>query len=45
MTVRELVGKRGLSFLGCHIMNDESVVFGLSQKRPNSVRRLTGYAV
>ena len=32
VTVRELVGKRGLSFLGCHIMNDESVVFGLSQK-------------
>jgi predicted branched-subunit amino acid permease len=27
-----LVGKRGLSLLGCHIMNDESVVFGLSQK-------------
>lgn len=34
VTVRELVGKRGLSFLGCHIMNDESVVFGLSQKTP-----------
>lgn len=32
VTVRDLVGKRGLSFLGCHIMNDESVVFGLSQK-------------
>lgn len=32
VTVRELVGKRGLSLLGCHIMNDESVVFGLSQK-------------
>ena len=31
VTVRELVGKRGLSYLGCHIMNDESVVFGLSQ--------------
>ena len=28
------VRKRGLSFLGCHIMNDESVVFGLSQKTP-----------
>ncbi|MEI9653515.1 AzlC family ABC transporter permease [Enterobacter ludwigii] len=34
VTVRELVGKRDLSFLGCHIMNDESVVFGLSQKTP-----------
>ncbi|KAG6336963.1 hypothetical protein ID866_2109 [Astraeus odoratus] len=34
VTVRELVGKRGLSYLGCHIMNDESVVFGLSQKTP-----------
>ena len=34
VTVRELVGKRGLSFLGCHIMNDESVVFGLSQPTP-----------
>lgn len=33
VTVRELVGKRGLSLLGCHIMNDESVVFGLSQNR------------
>ena len=31
VTVRELVGKRGASFLGCHIMNDASVVFGLSQ--------------
>ncbi len=33
VTVRDTVGKRGLSFLGCHIMNDESVVFGLSQNR------------
>ncbi|STB50782.1 AzlC-like membrane protein [Citrobacter koseri] len=32
VTVRELVGTRAASFLGCHIMNDESVVFGLSQK-------------
>lgn len=31
VTVRELVGKRAASFIGCHIMNDESVVFGLSQ--------------
>ena len=34
VTVRELVGRRALSFIGCHIMNDESVVFGLSQKTP-----------
>jgi predicted branched-subunit amino acid permease len=45
VTVRELVGKRGLSLLGCHIMNDESVVFGLSQKTPNSVKPPTGCAV
>ncbi|MDP1299217.1 AzlC family ABC transporter permease, partial [Klebsiella quasipneumoniae] len=25
VTVRELVGRRALSFIGCHIMNDESV--------------------
>lgn len=31
VTVRELVGKRAAGLLGCHIMNDESVVFGLSQ--------------
>ncbi|PLO85096.1 branched-chain amino acid ABC transporter permease, partial [Klebsiella quasipneumoniae] len=34
VTVRELVGQRALSFIGCHIMNDESVVFGLSQPTP-----------
>lgn len=34
VTVRDLVGKGALSFLGCHIMNDESVAFGLSQKTP-----------
>lgn len=34
VTVRDLVGTRAASFLGCHIMNDESVVFGLSQKTP-----------
>jgi predicted branched-subunit amino acid permease len=45
VTVRELVGKRGLSLLGCHIMNDESVVFGLSQKTLNSVKPPTGCAV
>ncbi len=32
VTVRDLVGTRAASFFGCHIMNDESVVFGLSQK-------------
>lgn len=31
LAVRELVPRRYLSWLGCHIMNDESVVFGLSQ--------------
>ena len=34
VTVRDLVGKRAASFIGCHIMNDESVVFGLSQPTP-----------
>ena len=34
VTVRELVGKRAAGLLGCHIMNDESVVFGLSQSNP-----------
>jgi predicted branched-subunit amino acid permease len=38
VTVRELVGKRGLSLLGCHIMNDESVVFGLSQKNARTAQ-------
>lgn len=34
VTVRELVGKGATALLGCHIMNDESVVFGLSQATP-----------
>ncbi len=34
VTVRDLVGKGALRLLGCHIMNDESVVFGLSQPTP-----------
>ncbi len=34
ITVRELVGKGAASLFGCHIMNDESVVFGLSQHTP-----------
>lgn len=31
VAVRELVGKRAVAVLGSHIMNDESVVFGLAQ--------------
>lgn len=31
IAVRDLVGSRIKAVLGCHIMNDESVVFGLSQ--------------
>lgn len=34
IAVRELVGTRAIGLLGCHIMNDESVVFGLSQPTP-----------
>lgn len=34
VAVRELVGHRLTRLLGCHIMNDESVVFGLAQKNP-----------
>lgn len=40
-TVRELVGKGWRSFPGCHIMNDESVVFGLSQ--PTLAQRKAAY--
>lgn len=36
IAVRDLVGTRLSSFIGCHIMNDESVVFGLSQKTPEA---------
>lgn len=35
VTVRDLVGKGATSLAGCHIMNDESVVFGLSQSTPD----------
>ena len=38
VSVRDLVGRRGAALLGCHIMNDESVVFGLSQKTPEQRR-------
>lgn len=31
IAVKDLVGQGGRSLLGCHIMNDESVVFGISQ--------------
>ena len=34
IAVRDLVGTRLKGLLGCHIMNDESVVFGLSQSSP-----------
>lgn len=34
VAVRELVGNRLTRLLGCHIMNDESVVFGLAQSTP-----------
>ena len=44
VTVRDLVGNRAASFLGCHIMNDESVVFGRS-KNANNVKPPTGFAV
>lgn len=32
IAVKDLAGHRYLSWLGCHIMNDESVVFGISQQ-------------
>jgi len=41
VTVRELVGTGAASFFGCHIMNDESVVFGLSQ--PTAPQRKAAY--
>ncbi len=44
VTVRELVGTRAASLLGCHIMNDESVVFGLSQKPRSNGKPPTGSA-
>lgn len=34
VAVRNLVGKRAIGLLGCHVMNDESVVFGMSQSTP-----------
>lgn len=41
IAVKDLVGSKALSLLGCHIMNDESVVFGLSQ--PTHEKRKTAY--
>lgn len=36
VAVREFVGSRMAAYVGCHIMNDESVVFGLSQSTPQA---------
>ncbi|WP_435953798.1 AzlC family ABC transporter permease [Dryocola sp. BD626] len=36
VAVREFVGTRASAYIGCHIMNDESVVFGLSQATPEA---------
>lgn len=36
ITVRDLVGQGAARLLGSHIMNDESVVFGLSQPTPET---------
>lgn len=41
VAVRELVGGRLSQLLGCHIMNDESVVFGMSQ--PTLEKRKAAY--
>ncbi|KOC88806.1 AzlC family ABC transporter permease [Winslowiella iniecta] len=41
IAVKELVGRHYRSYLGCHIMNDESVVFGVSQ--PSVPERKAAY--
>lgn len=41
IAVKDLVGRNTLSWLGCHIMNDESVVFGISQRK--QVERRAAY--
>jgi len=41
IAVKDLVGQGGRSLLGCHIMNDESVVFGISQ--PGLQQRRVAY--
>lgn len=33
IAVKDLAGRQHLSWLGCHIMNDESVVVGISQEK------------
>ncbi|SFM91114.1 4-azaleucine resistance probable transporter AzlC [Izhakiella capsodis] len=38
MAVKDLIGRSPTRFLGYHIMNDESVVVGLSQKSPRRAR-------
>lgn len=39
IAVKDLVGKGGVGLLGCHVMNDESVVFGISQPELAQRRR------
>lgn len=41
IAVKDLAGRKRLSWLGCHIMNDESVVVGISQE--NLVQRRAAY--
>ena len=41
IAVKDLAGRQHLSWLGCHIMNDESVVVGISQE--NIVQRRAAY--
>ncbi len=38
IAVKDLVGRGARGLLGCHIMNDESVVFGISQPQPEQRR-------
>ncbi len=41
IAVKDLVGRKAASWLGCHIMNDESVVFGISQT--HQAQRVAAY--
>lgn len=41
IAVKDLVGRSAQSYLGCHIMNDESVMFGVSQ--PSHKQRKAAY--
>lgn len=41
IAVKDLVGRKHVSWLGCHLMNDESVVFGISQ--PSHEKRKMAY--